>query len=527
MLPFETDNFNPSNGFAATSANCFYNPTNCQRGSFGGTALPDLGNNTLSIMLHRDTATHDYSLIVVINSSSGPRTNEGAQFSIFNTAGPATLRDDNNEPGFTEGNGFLQFRYGIRPLGGTDGVVVPIDLSDGECTFVDTGNLNLLGNNDGTPQIVQPSPNTGELSVPISDTGDFEATAVEKNRVVQICRSSCPPDRAILIRSFDDANFLSEDRFDENTGLQGWTVSVRQLGVSGTSLQNIGSTFSNGYFLIDEAKAADAGLNLQATGPGQTIRVCLDPPAGDENLYLSFLKDDSTPCVDPLTDAVARACSVQNDYRGNPGNGGIVRSEGNSRVVKDRCYHVTQDDFVLRSSGIEQANIVFGATRKLDDCVFYFLDETAYSTRDEARSAAFSYSSPDITRTTCGLASIHSAEEQTAAAIALGTPTVGDFYWLGGFIPLGTTPQSLCGKTAPDVPDVQDCVNAGWNWLDGSPWVYQNWLSTEPNNAGGDQRSSAFRHDGFWADVSSDQGGLVNDGAIVKCCRSNEIKKFP
>lgn len=41
---------------------------------------------------------------------------------------------------------------------------------------------------------------------------------------------------------------------------------------------------------------------------------------------------------------------------------------------------------------------------------------------------------------------------------------------------------------------------ATWNWVDRSPFKYQNWRSDQPNNTGGNQQFIGLKPDGSWGD---------------------------
>eukprot|EP00977_Amphora_coffeiformis_P008901 scaffold2015_cov186-Amphora_coffeaeformis.AAC.14 len=180
----------------------------------------------------------------------------------------------------------------------------------------------------------------------------------------------------------------------------------------------------------------------------------------------------------------------------------------------------------------------------------YYVDPTPYLTIEAAALAAAKYATVaglDSATTTCALASITSEVEQLAAEAKITVAAITDALWLGGFLPVGTVPKVQCGKQPPgtaldpaSVEDLNLCVEAGWGWLDGSPWEYQNWdqnssagNSPEPDNIGGesnggggyngvpDQLYTAIVSNGAWFDVFSNQGSNnINGGALVKCCQS-------
>lgn len=155
----------------------------------------------------------------------------------------------------------------------------------------------------------------------------------------------------------------------------------------------------------------------------------------------------------------------------------------------------------------------------------FFHDPTTYPTYQLAASGAATFGGAP-TGSTCTLASITSDVEQMAAEAKLPDP-VDAAVWIGGFIPV---PQPQCGGTSPlgqTGTDAELCAAAGWQWLDGSPWTYQNWEATdEPDNINDNQFFLAIYlgdtagNRGDWFDVSYNQVAQVSAGALFKCCES-------
>ena len=54
-------------------------------------------------------------------------------------------------------------------------------------------------------------------------------------------------------------------------------------------------------------------------------------------------------------------------------------------------------------------------------------------------------------------------------------------------------------------------VEGDWRWSDGSPWGYESWASSEPNDAGAgqDYLSINFAHTGLWADDGGNTWGGI------------------
>jgi hypothetical protein len=95
--------------------------------------------------------------------------------------------------------------------------------------------------------------------------------------------------------------------------------------------------------------------------------------------------------------------------------------------------------------------------------------------------------SADIAVTLPGyhLATITSQAEQDFVWDFVVATTGGSIeWWLGGF-------QDVENEIDPD---------EGWEWVTGEPWVYTNWLSGEPNNAGGIEDHLALDSGGGWND---------------------------
>ncbi|MCE2882924.1 MAG: hypothetical protein LW636_11295 [Planctomycetaceae bacterium] len=115
------------------------------------------------------------------------------------------------------------------------------------------------------------------------------------------------------------------------------------------------------------------------------------------------------------------------------------------------------------------------------------------------------------------LASVSSAAE-SARIVALVRGS-GDSYFLGGFQPKGSS--------EPD---------GGWEWMDGSPWSFTNWLSGEPNDNGGNEDFLAALPTGTWNDTmvnailprfavewsaDCDSDGIVDYGQILSGTRAD------
>ena len=104
----------------------------------------------------------------------------------------------------------------------------------------------------------------------------------------------------------------------------------------------------------------------------------------------------------------------------------------------------------------------------------------------ELSSANWAAASADIATILPGyhLATITSqAEQDFVWNFLVQTTGAGWEWWLGGF-------QDLVTETDPA---------EGWQWVTGEPWVYTNWRSGEPNNAGGIEDHLAF-DGGRWND---------------------------
>jgi dienelactone hydrolase len=73
------------------------------------------------------------------------------------------------------------------------------------------------------------------------------------------------------------------------------------------------------------------------------------------------------------------------------------------------------------------------------------------------------------------LVSITSGEENKWISDTFGVHYNGDYYWLGGH-------------------DIS--AEGTWEWTNGEPWGYANWLSGEPNNASGVEDALTWYHEG-------------------------------
>jgi len=81
------------------------------------------------------------------------------------------------------------------------------------------------------------------------------------------------------------------------------------------------------------------------------------------------------------------------------------------------------------------------------------------------------------------------AEQDFVWGFMVDTTGGGWEWWLGGF---------------PDIAIEPDPAE-GWEWVTGEPWVYTNWQSGEPNNAGGIEDHLAMEN-GFW----NDEGAAIS-----------------
>jgi len=96
------------------------------------------------------------------------------------------------------------------------------------------------------------------------------------------------------------------------------------------------------------------------------------------------------------------------------------------------------------------------------------------------------------------LATITTQAEQDFIWDFLVNTTGGGWeWWLGGF-------QDVAIETDPA---------EGWEWVTGEPWAYTNWLSGEPNNAGGIEDHLAMDR-GFWNDEGTAIG--IIKGYVVE-----------
>ena len=99
------------------------------------------------------------------------------------------------------------------------------------------------------------------------------------------------------------------------------------------------------------------------------------------------------------------------------------------------------------------------------------------------------------------LATITSAHEQEFVQNWLENEQIVGEYWLGG------------RQIPPSEPD----KDAGWEWVTGETWAYENWYPGEPNDAGG---AGNEQHLAMWENFDwmwNDEGNLRNiTGFIVE-----------
>ena len=91
------------------------------------------------------------------------------------------------------------------------------------------------------------------------------------------------------------------------------------------------------------------------------------------------------------------------------------------------------------------------------------------------------------------LATINSEDENIFIRPMIWTLLDWNYYWIGGFQPIGST--------EPD---------GGWQWVTGEPWTYANWDPPNPSNTGAGNENSLEMlthwpyHLGTWNDVTND-----------------------
>ena len=105
------------------------------------------------------------------------------------------------------------------------------------------------------------------------------------------------------------------------------------------------------------------------------------------------------------------------------------------------------------------------------------------------------------------LATITSQGEANFVSTLLGNVNK---YWLGGFQPDGSTEPS-----------------SNWQWVTGEPWIYTNWRTAEPNNAGGNEKFLEIQYppSSGWNDFSDSTNWYVCEWSknVEIDCNNNSI----
>jgi hypothetical protein len=167
--------------------------------------------------------------------------------------------------------------------------------------------------------------------------------------------------------------------------------------------------------------------------------------------------------------------------------------------------------FLVGSSGVASAILIHTATDFSTGTTYEFYYEANGISWGDAYSAAMDLG--------CMLAVVDSEAENNFVSSVVDTlpsltNTRGLGPWLGGY---AETPGN-------------------WQWVDGSPWVYENWYGVEPNFGEGGVAQGLIYFNGlsvgsgpYWADYGQVYAGGVNlpvVGYVVECAPVPEPSTF-